>query len=54
MPAALLSQASSQLSSKLIHARVTGTVRSPTVQIMPLRSLQEDVVRFFLPGRGGR
>jgi uncharacterized protein involved in outer membrane biogenesis len=54
MPTSLLSRASSLLSGQLIHARVTGTVRSPTVQIMPLRSLQEDVVRFFLPERGGR
>jgi hypothetical protein len=54
MPAALLSQASNLLSSQLLHAHVTGTVRSPTVQIMPLRSLQEDAVRFFLPGAGGR
>jgi hypothetical protein len=54
VPAALLSRASNLLSSQLIHARVTGTVRSPIVQLMPLRSLQEDVLRFFLPGRGGR
>jgi hypothetical protein len=54
MPTALVSQASSMLSNQLIQARVTGTVRSPTVQIMPLRSLQEDAIRFFLPGAGGR
>src|SRR5262249_34378985 len=47
MPVALVSQASGMLSNQLIHARVTGTVRSPTVQILLLRSLQEDVVRFF-------
>ena len=52
VPVALLSRASNLLSSQLVHARVTGTVRSPTIQIMPLRSLQEDAVRFFVGGSG--
>jgi hypothetical protein len=48
MPLSLLAEASFLLANSVVHLRVTGTVRSPSIQIEPVRLLSEDAVRFFL------
>jgi translocation and assembly module TamB len=48
IPIGLLLEASSYLSSRVIHLRVTGTVRNPDVHLEPVQILAEEVVRFFL------
>ena len=47
-PVSLLLTASQFLQDRVIHLHVTGTVRSPTIRIRPLPTLQEEAVRFFL------
>jgi hypothetical protein len=56
IPGELIARASSALSTRVIHLRVAGTVRSPSIQIEPVPALTEDVLRFLLgptavPGR---
>ncbi len=48
IPIGLLLEASSLLSSSLIHLHVTGTVRNPEVQVETARVFAEEAVRFFL------
>jgi hypothetical protein len=48
VPAAVILQATDYLSNRVIHLRVTGTVRSPSVQVEPLPQLTEEAVRFFI------
>jgi translocation and assembly module TamB len=48
LPLSFLTRASGYLSNRVIHLRVTGTVRSPTVRIEPVSILTEEAVRFFL------
>jgi hypothetical protein len=48
IPIGLLLEASSLLSSSLIHLRVTGTVRNPDVHFEPAKAFAEEAVRFFL------
>lgn len=48
IPARAVGRLSNNLTRGLIHARVTGTIRAPTVQIMPVRMIQEEAARFFL------
>jgi translocation and assembly module TamB len=48
LPLALLADVTSSLSARLLHLRVTGTVRSPSVRIEPTGLLTEEAVRFFL------
>jgi hypothetical protein len=48
VPVALLIRASNYLSNRVIHLRVVGTIRSPTVQVQALPTLSEEAVRFFL------
>jgi hypothetical protein len=38
------------LSNRVIHARLSGTTRTPRIQIEPIRLLTEEAVRFFLTG----
>lgn len=47
IPRLLLFEASSLLANHVVHLKVTGTVRGPSVRVEPLRSLTEDAVRFF-------
>jgi hypothetical protein len=47
IPRLLLFEASALLANQVVHLKVTGTVRSPTVRIEPLLTLTEDTVRFF-------
>ncbi len=46
--AALLTEATNSLSSRLIHLRITGTVRNPQIRYEPQFLLTEEAVRFFL------
>ncbi len=48
VPLGLLTQASNYLSNRLLHLRVSGTIRSPIVQIEPISLLTEEAVRFFV------
>jgi hypothetical protein len=48
IPVSLLLEASTYLSNRTIHLRVTGTVRSPVVQVQPVALLSDEVVRFFI------
>ena len=48
MPVALLVQVTDYLSNRVIHLRVTGTVKSPTITVEPLSLLTEEAARFFL------
>src|SRR5207248_4801162 len=48
IPVSLLIQASTYLSNRLIHLRVTGTYRSPTIQIEPISLLADEAVRYFV------
>jgi hypothetical protein len=48
IPVALLLEASTYLSNRVIHLRVTGTIRNPVVQVEPVSLLSDEVVRYFL------
>jgi hypothetical protein len=48
LPLSLALEARNYLSNRLIHLRVTGTVRSPTITIEPLSLLTEEALRYFL------
>ena len=48
IPVSLISQASALLANRVIHLRVTGTVRSPVVRIDPISLLSEEAVRLLL------
>jgi hypothetical protein len=43
----LLARATAALSPQLVHLHVRGTVREPTVQVLPLPLLTEQALRFF-------
>jgi hypothetical protein len=47
-PRLLLYEASSLLANRVVHLKVTGTVRSPNVRLEPILLLTEDAIRFFL------
>jgi hypothetical protein len=53
IPSTVVNQASGILLRRLIHLDINGTVRNPSMQIVPLRNLSGDTLRFFLslPGR---
>jgi translocation and assembly module TamB len=48
IPVSLLLQATSYLSNRILHLRVTGTLRSPVISIEPLSLLTEEAFRYFL------
>jgi hypothetical protein len=48
IPVGLLLEASTYLSNRTVHLRVTGTVHSPVVQVEPVSLLSEEAVRFFI------
>ncbi|HVS38275.1 MAG TPA: AsmA-like C-terminal region-containing protein [Gemmataceae bacterium] len=48
IPVSLLLEASALLSNRVIHLRVTGTVRNPDVHLEPVQLLAEEAVRFFV------
>jgi hypothetical protein len=47
LPLRVLTQASTYLAKNLISAHVSGTWRSPIVQIRPAPVLTEEAIRFF-------
>jgi hypothetical protein len=47
IPRLLLFEASALVANQVVHLKVAGTVRSPSVRIQPLLTLTEDAVRFF-------
>ncbi|MFO0878453.1 MAG: AsmA-like C-terminal region-containing protein [Gemmataceae bacterium] len=48
VPVGLLVRATEALADRVIHLRITGTLRSPRVQVEPVRVLSDQAVRFFL------
>jgi len=48
IPVELLLRANNYLSNRVIHLRVNGTIRNPSVSIEPLPLLAEEATRFFL------
>jgi translocation and assembly module TamB len=48
IPVGLLLEAGSYLSNRVIDLTVTGTLRSPNMQVKPLRILTQEATRFFL------
>ncbi len=48
IPGPVLSQATDLLSNRLVHLRVTGNVRNPSVRFETLRLLTDEAVRFFV------
>ena len=48
IPLSLVVQASSYLANRLVHARVTGTIRSPVIQIEPVALLTQEALTFFV------
>jgi hypothetical protein len=47
-PLSLVNQASTLLTARLIHLRIGGTFRNPSLRLVPLPRLTEDTLRFFL------
>ncbi len=47
-PLALLLEANQFLSNQVVHLKVSGTLRSPSIHVRPLPLLGEEAVRFFL------
>jgi hypothetical protein len=52
IPLGVLLEASTYLANRSVHLRVTGTVRSPTIQVEPVSLLSEAAVRFFVNQAG--
>jgi hypothetical protein len=48
IPRVLLYEASALLANRVVHLRVTGTIRSPSVRVEPILLLTEEAIRFFL------
>jgi translocation and assembly module TamB len=48
IPLAVLAEASSYLSNRVVHLRITGTVRNPAPRVEPLQLLSAEAVRYFL------
>jgi hypothetical protein len=47
VPLAMAQEAASLLANRVIHARVTGTMHSPTIRVFPLATFTQEAVRFF-------
>jgi hypothetical protein len=48
VPAVVVSQVSNLLAARLVHLRITGNVRNPSVRLETLQLLTDEAVRFFL------
>jgi hypothetical protein len=48
VPMALLVEATTALANRLVHLRVSGTIRNPTIHLEPLSLLTEEAARLFL------
>jgi hypothetical protein len=53
IPVGLILEASTVLAPRLIHLRVTGTFRSPSIQVEPIALLTQEAVIFFLGRAAG-
>ncbi len=53
IPRLLLYEASSLFANRVVHLRVTGTIRSPTVRLEPILLMTEEAIRFFLGRAAG-
>ena len=52
VPLSLLQESNIFLANRVIYAQVTGSVRSPHTRILPLPTLQQEAIRFFLFSSG--
>ena len=52
VPLSLLQESNIFLANRVIYARVTGSVRNPNTRILPLPTLQQEAIRFFLFSSG--
>jgi hypothetical protein len=50
LPLAVLAEAATLLANRVVHLRLTGTLRSPVIQVLPGTLLPEEAIRFFLTG----
>src|SRR5262249_30653966 len=48
VPVGVLLEVSTYLANRLVHLRVSGTVRQPSVQVEPLSLLTQEAFNFFL------
>jgi hypothetical protein len=48
IPLTVLIEANDYLSNRLLQLRVTGTLRNPVVRVLPLATLTNEAIRFFL------
>lgn len=48
VPLLIAQEAATLLSNRVVHLRVTGTVRSPNIRVLPLASITQEGVRYFL------
>ncbi len=48
VPLTLVVQVADALSNQSVHLHVTGTTRSPSVQVQPLATLTDEAARFFI------
>ena len=48
IPVSLILEATALLSNRVVHLRITGTVRNPNVQVETAQLLAEEAVRFFV------
>jgi hypothetical protein len=48
IPVGLIARVSEVLANRLVHLRLTGTLKNPQVVVEPARLLTEEAVRFFL------
>ncbi|MFO0967269.1 MAG: AsmA-like C-terminal region-containing protein [Gemmataceae bacterium] len=48
VPLVVAQEAATLLSNRVLQMRVTGTVRTPSIRVLPLATLTQEAVRFFL------
>jgi hypothetical protein len=48
VPLVVAQEVASLLANRVVHARVTGTVQSPTIRVVPLATLTQEGARFFV------
>lgn len=48
VPLALLQEAAALLSNRVVHLRVTGTLRDPNVRVLPLATVSQAALRYLL------
>jgi translocation and assembly module TamB len=53
VPLVVVQEATTLLSNRVIHLRVTGTIRSPSIRVLPLPTLTQEAARYFLQRQVG-